>query len=36
MTISVGDKLPDATLAAMGEDGSRKVDLSEKPRGARW
>lgn len=33
MTISTGDKLPDATLVHMGEDGPSPVTLAEKTKG---
>ncbi len=33
MTISTGDKLPDATLVQMGENGPEAVDLGEKLKG---
>lgn len=35
MTISEGDKLPDATLLAMGGDGPEEVKLSDKTGGRR-
>ena len=35
MTISVGDKLPDATLIRMGESKPEQIDLTERLRGAR-
>ncbi len=33
MSIAVGDRLPNATLAAMGEEGPETVDLAEKLKG---
>lgn len=33
MTISIGDKLPDATLLQMGENGPEAVDLGTKTKG---
>ena len=33
MTISTGDKLPEATLLAMGDNGPAEVALSEKTKG---
>lgn len=33
MTISAGDKLPEATLVQMGEDGPSPVSLADKTRG---
>lgn len=33
MTLSIGDKLPDATLMALGEDGPTAVTLSDKTKG---
>lgn len=35
MTISAGDKLPDATLTRIGENGPEQVSLYEKLRGRR-
>jgi len=35
MSIHIGERLPDATLFAMGPDGPVKVDLSQRLRGRR-
>jgi peroxiredoxin len=35
MSIHIGDRLPDATLFAMGADGPIKVDLSQRLKGRR-
>jgi len=33
MSIAVGDKLPNATLTVMGEDGPQQVDLADRLKG---
>jgi len=36
MTLSTGDKLPEATLLRLGENGPEEVSLKTRPRAGRW